>query len=91
MKVTVIAEDSFIHGSHNLNRGDEASMDKSAADDLAAAGLVRIKKTDGDEKAADPPSNKQAADHDNKMAGPAENKAAADDEPKARRKTQKAD
>jgi hypothetical protein len=68
MKVRVKALDTFSHGPHHPARGDEFSMNKGEAEDLAKSGLVQIltDEQEGDDKAAEQHENKMEAAPANK-------------------------
>lgn len=57
--IKVKANQAFIHGAYNVNRGDEIEISDSLAADLEKVGLVS-------RKAAAPVSNKMAPDVQNK-------------------------
>ena len=62
--IKVKAAHAFIHGEHNLNRGDEVEISESLAGDLEKRGLVTLPAT----KKAPAPENKMAAAPANKAA-----------------------
>jgi hypothetical protein len=61
MTVKVKANTAFIHGSYNVERGEEIEVSELLAAELEGAGLVG-------EKMAAPARNKMAPDADNKTA-----------------------
>ena len=82
MTITAIAISAFVHGSLNMQRGDEAEFTEPTFTALAAHGLVRAKGDDGaagaiqqpirNTRAARTPSNKRAPDLANKTAASGE-------------------
>lgn len=72
--IKTIATASFVHGAHNLKRGQEAEFTPATFTALAAHGLVREKTEQPDptpartQRAARAPSNKKAPELQNQAA-----------------------
>lgn len=66
MKVTVIARDSFAHGSRQYVAGDPVEVSKGEADELLKAGLVADGSGAGGEKMEGQARNKMEAAPENK-------------------------